>query len=128
MRLVDWTGALTNEYGIVIGSNGPHAPADPATAGLVGGVLQLALDLGSEAALYTLAGDSQRIYPQIADVTPPNAWHTITVEVHGATVTLLVDGSEATQATSKQAVAGSKVGLFVSGAEIQVKTFTVVSP
>jgi hypothetical protein len=128
LRLVAWTGKSTNEYGIVVRSKGPREPNDPTTAGLVGGAVQLALDLGSEAAIYTFGGDSQRIYPKITDVTRPNKWHTFTVQVRGTRVTLLIDGGEATHVHVQRALGGRRVGLFVSGAAIQVKRFTVLSP
>lgn len=69
----------------------------------------------------------------IGEVADPGAstdrgWHTYRIEVDGNEITLLLDGADVQHEVSNRFLTGTRVGLWSSGAELDVRAFRVLSP
>lgn len=69
----------------------------------------------------------------LGEVVDPGAstdrgWHTYRVEVDGNEITLSVDGATVLREVSNRFLSGTRVGLWSSGAELNVRAFRLLSP
>jgi hypothetical protein len=126
VRRVGWQGKYNNGFGVLVRANGvPNVQTNDNC--IIGGILRLDSSLPSQASIFTLGGGAADIYNGSPDFNPGTGWHTVQVKVKGNKITLLIDGSEAMHASSNFGFANKGVGLFVNSAQVQVRSFRVLS-